>query len=93
MQMTMMTSPSINSELSYLNKDDRLLRWLLIKHRGTNFGGSLVGEDVIRKELQNSKGFLHAGDMIGADEDDDDEDDDEDEDDKPAVGEHSESEV
>lgn len=91
MQMTMMTSPSINSELSYLNKEDRLLRWLLIKHRRTNFGGGLMGEDVITSELQNFKGVLHAGDMIGADEDDDDEDDDDD--DEPAVGENSESEV
>ncbi|KAL0358325.1 UNVERIFIED_CONTAM: hypothetical protein Sangu_0681900 [Sesamum angustifolium] len=30
MQMTMMTPPSFNSELYYLNKEDRLLRWLLV---------------------------------------------------------------
>ncbi|CAI9260138.1 unnamed protein product [Lactuca saligna] len=38
MQMTMMTPPSFNSELHYLNKEDRLLRWLLVKHRDIKFG-------------------------------------------------------
>ncbi|KAJ8446741.1 hypothetical protein Cgig2_002903 [Carnegiea gigantea] len=35
MQMTMMATPNINKELHYLNKEDRLLRWLLVKHRDT----------------------------------------------------------
>ncbi|CAH9091192.1 unnamed protein product [Cuscuta epithymum] len=34
MQMTMMTPPNFNNELHYLNKEDRLLRWLLVKNRG-----------------------------------------------------------
>ncbi|KAJ7979651.1 Ribosomal protein S6 [Quillaja saponaria] len=36
MQMTMMAAPNINKELHYLNKEDRLLRWLLVKHRNVN---------------------------------------------------------
>ncbi|KAH6819467.1 hypothetical protein C2S51_003070 [Perilla frutescens var. frutescens] len=55
MQMTMMTPPSINSELSYLNKEDRLLRWLLIKHRGTK------PEDEIGSELRDFRAVLHDG--------------------------------
>ncbi|KDO59363.1 hypothetical protein CISIN_1g0319851mg, partial [Citrus sinensis] len=38
MQMTMMSTPNINKELQYLNKEDRLLRWLLVKHRGMKNG-------------------------------------------------------
>ncbi|VFQ59236.1 unnamed protein product [Cuscuta campestris] len=34
MQMTMMTPPNFNKELHYLNKEDRLLRWMLVKNRG-----------------------------------------------------------
>nr|XP_043623397.1 uncharacterized protein LOC122595144 [Erigeron canadensis] len=39
MQMTMMTPPNFNKELHYLNKEDRLLRWILVKHRDVKFGG------------------------------------------------------
>lgn len=85
MQMTMMASPNINSELHYLNKEDRLLRWLVIKNRGTTFGNAPVGEHLITRELQNFRGVFNLGDMIGASIDDDDDDD---EDDDP-----SESEV
>ncbi|KAI7728542.1 hypothetical protein M8C21_001060 [Ambrosia artemisiifolia] len=45
MQMTMMTPPSFNSELHYLNKEDRLLRWILVKHRDFKFGRDLLNED------------------------------------------------
>nr|GMD43962.1 MATH and LRR domain-containing protein PFE0570w [Ipomoea batatas] len=44
MQMTMMTPPSFNSELHYLNKEDRLLRWLLVKHRDIKPGLEYFGE-------------------------------------------------
>ncbi|KAK9149363.1 hypothetical protein Scep_008120 [Stephania cephalantha] len=33
LQMTMMATPKFNKELQYLNQEDRLLRWLLVKHR------------------------------------------------------------
>ncbi|PIA37186.1 hypothetical protein AQUCO_03000045v1 [Aquilegia coerulea] len=54
MQMTMMTTPNFNKELHYLNKEDRLLRWLLVKHRGTNYlpsEGYVLGDDIPRNDL------------------------------------------
>ncbi|KAF5788192.1 putative ribosomal protein S6 [Helianthus annuus] len=45
MQMTMMTPPSFNNELHYLNKEDRLLRWILVKHRDVKFGRDFLNED------------------------------------------------
>ncbi|OMO57302.1 Ribosomal protein S6 [Corchorus olitorius] len=45
MQMTMMATPNINKELHYLNKEDRLLRWLLVKHRDTKYGMDFISED------------------------------------------------
>lgn len=45
MQMTMMTPPSFNSELHYLNKEDRLLRWLLVKHRNVKYGIDFLNDD------------------------------------------------
>ncbi|KAG6390192.1 hypothetical protein SASPL_151674 [Salvia splendens] len=71
-QMTMMTPPSINSELYYLNKEDRLLRWLLIKHRGFKFRGSSMGEVDITSELRDLKSVLNDGNMVEEEEDDDD---------------------
>ncbi|CAH8260984.1 unnamed protein product [Arabidopsis lyrata] len=38
MQITMMTTPNMNKELHYLNKEDKLLRWLLVKHRDIKIG-------------------------------------------------------
>ncbi|KAH9610722.1 hypothetical protein KSS87_003673 [Heliosperma pusillum] len=38
MQMTMMATPNINKELHYLNKEDRLLRWVIVKHRDAKYG-------------------------------------------------------
>lgn len=78
LQMTMMTPPSINSELYYLNKEDRLLRWLLIKHRDFKFKGGSTGELDIATELRDLKSVLNDGNMnIEEDDDDDDDDDDE----------------
>ncbi|KAG2315880.1 hypothetical protein Bca52824_019002 [Brassica carinata] len=40
MQITMMATPNMNKELHYLNKEDKLLRWLLVKHRDIKIGSS-----------------------------------------------------
>ncbi|KAI3967440.1 hypothetical protein MKX01_012250 [Papaver californicum] len=78
MQMTMMVTPNFNKELQYLNKEDRLLRWLLVKHRGTNYGvdttfdymkGDYGGESLGGRSLFNDR----------SDEDDEDDEDEEDE--------------
>ncbi|KAK9690987.1 hypothetical protein RND81_09G169100 [Saponaria officinalis] len=45
LQMTMMATPNINKELHYLNKDDRLLRWLLVKHRDAKYGLHYVNDN------------------------------------------------
>ena len=51
MQMTMMATPNINKELHYLNKEDRLLRWLLVKHRNTQYGIDFFNEEQTQQEL------------------------------------------
>ncbi|KAK4759066.1 hypothetical protein SAY87_020367 [Trapa incisa] len=73
MQMTMMATPNINKELHYLNKEDRLLRWLLVKHRDTHLGLDFLGADDVAKEMS-----MFPRSSIFDDEDVD-EDDDEDE--------------
>ncbi|MCH83981.1 ribosomal protein S6 family protein [Trifolium medium] len=45
MQVSMMATPEINKELHYLNKEDKLLRWLLVKQRNTKFGLEFMGEE------------------------------------------------
>lgn len=70
MQMTMMTPPSFNNELHYLNKEDRLLRWLLVKHREIKYGLDFLSEET---------DFRRFGDSLFNDEDND-EDDSEDDD-------------
>ncbi|KAL8207755.1 hypothetical protein R6Q57_007167 [Mikania cordata] len=75
MQMTMMTPPSFNSELHYLNKEDRLLRWILVKHRDVKFGGELFEEDDGFGDLRKIGGSIF--DVDSEDEDNDDDDDDE----------------
>ncbi|KAL2249528.1 uncharacterized protein LOC105166391 [Sesamum indicum] len=72
MQMTMMTPPSFNSELYYLNKEDRLLRWLLVKHRDMKFGMEFFGEDDAKSELRSFRSNLYDDENIEEDEDDDD---------------------
>ncbi|KAL0433960.1 UNVERIFIED_CONTAM: hypothetical protein Slati_2730300 [Sesamum latifolium] len=72
MQMTMMTPPSFNSELYYLNKEDRLLRWLLVKHREMKFGMEFFGEDDAKSELRSFRSNLYDDENIEEDEDDDD---------------------
>ncbi|XP_057453806.1 uncharacterized protein LOC130745522 [Lotus japonicus] len=76
MQLSMMATPDINKELHYLNKEDRLLRWLLVKQRNTKFGLDFLGEEgaIELSELSQSRKLY---DYENADEDDDDGDDDE----------------
>ncbi|XP_015892999.2 uncharacterized protein LOC107427160 [Ziziphus jujuba] len=71
MQMTMMATPNINKELHYLNKEDRLLRWLLVKHRDVKFGLDFLSEEDSRNELSR----LPRSSIFNFNEDDDDDDD------------------
>ncbi|XP_011071402.1 uncharacterized protein LOC105156859 isoform X2 [Sesamum indicum] len=73
MQMTMMTPPSFNSELYYLNKEDRLLRWLLVKHCEMKFGMEFFGEDDAKSELRSFRSNLYDDENIEEDEEEDDE--------------------
>ncbi|XP_015064122.1 uncharacterized protein LOC107009324 [Solanum pennellii] len=75
MQMTVMTPPSFNNELHYLNKEDRLLRWLLVKHRDIKFGFDLWGEDGVKSDLSKFRSNIYE---IEEEEDDDDDDNDDD---------------
>ncbi|KAL5701316.1 hypothetical protein ACHQM5_026663 [Ranunculus cassubicifolius] len=50
MQMTMMATPNLNKELHYLNKEDRLLRWLLVKHRNVKYGSEGKNEDLLMED-------------------------------------------
>ncbi|KAI8562794.1 hypothetical protein RHMOL_Rhmol03G0062900 [Rhododendron molle] len=75
MQMTMMTPPNFNDELHYLNKEDRLLRWLLVKHRDIKYGLEFLTEEDGKSELSRFRMNLYEDD-----DDDDEDDDDEDED-------------
>ncbi|KAL0393300.1 UNVERIFIED_CONTAM: hypothetical protein Sradi_2552800 [Sesamum radiatum] len=70
MQMTLMTPPSFNSELYYLNKEDRLLRWLLVKHREMKFGMEFF--DDAKSELRSFRSNLYDDENIEEDEEDDD---------------------
>ncbi|XP_055811362.1 uncharacterized protein LOC129881060 [Solanum dulcamara] len=73
-QMTVMTPPSLNNELHYLNKEDRLLRWLLVKHRDIKFGFDFLGEDDDgTSELSKIRSNVYE-DEEEEDDDDDDED-------------------
>ncbi|XP_050214054.1 uncharacterized protein LOC126665328 [Mercurialis annua] len=78
MQMTMMATPNINKELHYLNKEDRLLRWLLVKHRNTKYGLDFQNEDDARDELMKLSPGMSFDDASDEDDDDDDAEYDED---------------
>lgn len=71
MQITMMATPNMNKELHYLNKEDKLLRWLLVKHRGIEIGSTEREEDESNR-LTNSTTFDESssdedrdGDILG----------------------------
>lgn len=73
MQVSMMATPEINKELHYLNKEDRLLRWLLVKQRDAKFGLEFLGDEGRPSELSR---FSQIG---KPDDEDDDKDEDDDE--------------
>ncbi|CAL9221383.1 unnamed protein product [Arabidopsis halleri] len=68
MQITMMTTPNMNKELHYLNKEDKLLRWLLVKHRDIKIGQS-EKEDSLTEPNRLTTESLY--DNSSSDEDDD----------------------
>ncbi|KAM0832675.1 hypothetical protein ACQ4PT_064748 [Festuca glaucescens] len=76
MQMTMMVPPSFTKELHYLNKEDRLLRWLVVKHREAVYGLEFINEDDGKYEFDSFR--RHSISSI-KDEDVDEYDDDDDE--------------
>ncbi|XXG40312.1 hypothetical protein AAC387_Pa01g1060 [Persea americana] len=68
--MTVMVTPNFNKELHYLIKEDRLLRWLLVKHRDTEYGRQWPPDDDGKGESRK----LSGSGLYGVkDEEDDDE--------------------
>ncbi|ONK56622.1 uncharacterized protein A4U43_C10F10830 [Asparagus officinalis] len=73
MQMTMMVPPTFNKELQYLNKEDRLLRWLVIKHRSDIvYGVEKMNDDDGSDDFRMFRDYK----KVESDEDDDEEEED-----------------
>lgn len=68
-----MITPNFNKELHYLNKEDRLLRWLLVKHRDTKYGLEFISEDDAKGELIKIPQTSFYDEEEEEDEDDDEE--------------------
>ncbi|XP_020096863.1 uncharacterized protein LOC109716008 isoform X2 [Ananas comosus] len=77
-QMTFMVPPNFNKELQYLNKEDRLLRWLIVKHRNAVYGLEFINEDDGKDELS----LFRTSGLYSKEDDDDDDDEDDDNDDE-----------
>lgn len=78
MQLTMMASPMMNKELHYLNREDRLLRWLLVKHRDTKYGLEFLTEEDEKRELSRfPRSSIFDDEDADKDVHDDEDDDDE----------------
>jgi len=74
MQMTFMVPPSFNKELQYLNKEDRLLRWLVVKHRSNSvYGLEQTNEDEGSDDFRMFRDYNKVDDDTDDDEDDDEE--------------------
>ncbi|CAA0840387.1 Translation elongation factor EF1B/ribosoma l protein S6 family protein [Striga hermonthica] len=67
MQMTTMAPPSLNSELHYLNKEDRLLRWILVKHRDIK----LEEKNDVESEMRSLRSNLFDDDNTEEEDDSD----------------------
>lgn len=67
-----MVPPSFHKDLHYLNAEERLLRWIVVKHRDVNFSHEYGrNDDFLRDEFtKHPKNTLFRGDDSGDESDD-----------------------